>query len=455
MIRRISAVILRLEWLFLLFLLLVTQLGPGRITAVLLLIPFLWLLRRLATGHFVPPTPLNWSLWLLLLMVLVSQYATFDMAFSYGKIAGLLYGVAVFFALVAWVGRSARRFWLAVGGLLGGGLVIAALGLLVAQTSRKIPVLGSVIAQLPSRIENRLTGSEGINPNQIAGILLWMTPLAITLLVGSVVYIRQMGRRWPVWLLPLVYLFLAATAVILLGVLLLTQSRSAYVGLLVAGVFVFFAAIAAYSRKLLLAGLAVSALLLIFAATQIQPAQITENLFPQVGLQENALSTLNGRIEIWSRAIYGIQDFPFTGMGMNNFRRVVHILYPLFLISPNTDIAHAHNHLLQTALDLGIPGMIAYLAVWLGTAVMLWQVWRRADDPLLRLGGLGLMASLLAYFIYGLTDAVALGARPGFLFWYLFGLAAALHQIAINPAANLPLSPAVAETPDNDSAPAA
>lgn len=446
MIRRISAATLRLEWLFLLIVLPVTMIAPGRQTAVLLLIPFLWLLRRLATGHFVPPTPLNWSLWLLLFMVLVSQYATFDMAFSYGKIAGTIFGVALFFALVAWVGRSAQRFWLAVGGFLASGLVIAALGVLVAQTSRKVPLLGAVIARLPSRLENSLTGSEGINPNQIAGVLLWMTPLAITLLVGSFVYVRQMGRRGPVWLLPLLYLFVGGTAVTLLGVLLLTQSRSAYVGLLAAGAFALFAASAAYSRKLFLGGLAVLALLLIFAATQIEPAQITESLFPQVGLQENALSTLNGRIEIWSRAIYGIQDFPFTGMGMNNFRRVVHILYPLFLISPTTDIAHAHNHLLQAALDLGIPGMIAYLALWLGTAFLLWQVWRQAADPLLRLAALGLAASLLAYFVYGLTDAVALGARPGFLFWYLFGLAAALHAVALNLAG--------AAMADNDSAPA-
>ena len=37
--------------------------------------------------------------------------------------------------------------------------------------------------------------------------------------------------------------------------------------------------------------------------------------------------------------------------------------------------------------------------------------------------------ALLAHFTFGITDAIALGAKPGFLLWMLFGLVAALpHQ---------------------------
>ncbi|MGB4871794.1 MAG: O-antigen ligase family protein, partial [Candidatus Promineifilaceae bacterium] len=167
---------------------------------------------------------------------------------------------------------------------------------------------------------------------------------------------------------------------------------------------------------------------------------VTTAVFAQVGIPTgdeaalaDGINTLNGRMEIWSRAIYGIQDFPFTGMGMNNFRRVVHILYPLFLISPDTDIAHAHNHLLQAALDLGIPGLIAYLALWLGSAAMLWQVWRaaaaQAQSRWYRALVIGLAGSLAAYFVYGLLDTVALGAKPGFIFWMLLGVVAGSRRL--------------------------
>jgi len=37
---------------------------------------------------------------------------------------------------------------------------------------------------------------------------------------------------------------------------------------------------------------------------------------------------------------------------------------------------------------------------------------------------------LLAHLLYGLTDAVALGAKPGVLFWMLLGLIAGLRRQA-------------------------
>jgi hypothetical protein len=43
---------------------------------------------------------------------------------------------------------------------------------------------------------------------------------------------------------------------------------------------------------------------------------------------------------------------------------------------------------------------------------------------------LGLGGGLLAHLLYGLTDAVALGAKPGVLFWMLLGLIAGLHRQA-------------------------
>jgi putative inorganic carbon (HCO3(-)) transporter len=146
-----------------------------------------------------------------------------------------------------------------------------------------------------------------------------------------------------------------------------------------------------------------------------------------------SLETLSVRFEIWSRAIYGIQDFAFTGMGMNAFRRVVPVLYPLFSIDPTMDIGHAHNAFLQAALDLGIPGLIAYLSVHVSAFAMLVSTWRRRGrlpfpEPLSRALILGLGGGLAAHLIYGLTDAVALGAKPGVLWWMLLGLVASLYR---------------------------
>jgi putative inorganic carbon (HCO3(-)) transporter len=151
--------------------------------------------------------------------------------------------------------------------------------------------------------------------------------------------------------------------------------------------------------------------------------------FEETGGTTFSLNTLASRVEIWSRALYGIEDFPITGMGMNTFREVVHVLYPLFMIPPGVDFAHAHNHMLQAAIDLGIPGLIAYLSLWLISAVMLHSIWSRATGWEDRLWVLGLGGGLLGYFVYGLTDAVALGAKPGFLWWMMLGLIVGLYKL--------------------------
>jgi putative inorganic carbon (hco3(-)) transporter len=392
--------------------------SPTRILA-LLLIPLLWLLRRLLCGALLPATPLNGPLLLLLLMVLVTVLITPDLLWSLPKVAGVVYDVALYFAAVQAVRAAPRLLWVGIALLLAAGLGVAAAGLVSMPAAAALPLLQPVASRLPA-----VQTTEGVllNPNEVAGVLLWMAPLALALAAVLILHWRR--RLAP----PLVAPLLLAITLLFSATLLLSQSRGGLLGYALAIAFLVAAFAGRYRRALfaLLAGLMLLGLLAYAAAPQrFEPLFAAS---PAADAGEAALNSLEGRREIWSRARYVIEDFPFTGVGLNNFRRVVPLLYPLFLISPAIDIAHAHNHLLQVATELGIPGLIAYLGIWIGAALMLWQSWQRAGDPLRRAAAAGLAASLLAYFIYGLFDAVALGARPGFLFWLLLGLVAALHQ---------------------------
>jgi len=138
-------------------------------------------------------------------------------------------------------------------------------------------------------------------------------------------------------------------------------------------------------------------------------------------------------MELWSRALYAIADFPFTGLGLNTFRRVVHVLYPLFLESPDVDIAHAHNHLLQAALDLGLPGLVAYGALWMGAGFLVVDAWRRTADPWAKAVAQGLAGGLLAGFVFGMTDVIPLGSKVGVFFWTILALAVALYNHVAAP----------------------
>ncbi len=409
-------------------------------TPALLIVPFLWLAAWIARGRPVERTPLNLPLLLLSGMMLVSLYATFDIAFSLPKISGMVLGLGAFFA-VSRRAAQPHQFWQALVLFLGLGLAIAIASLFGTAWAWKIPGLAAIVPRVP-RIISGLPGAEaGFNANEVAGTLLWIIPLyaALTILLASPTGRSALGVRGlrTGWAL----IGTAASGLLILAVFLLAQSRGAIFALALTPVLLLPAALRGRARRIVIALLIILALALYVAAV-IWPAVALYLIGVVNGLTRIDLATepIQGRLETWSRAIYGIQDFPFTGMGMNAFRRVVHVLYPLFLVSPDTDIGHAHNEFLQAALDLGIPGLIAFLAVYLTAFWMLVELWRGptgeggavmtgALSPVIRRAlVLGLGGGLLAHFMYGLLDAVALGAKPGVIFWMLLGLITGLHS---------------------------
>ena len=115
---------------------------------VLVVVPLLWFCAWLTTGRAIPRTPLNLALWLLLTMVAVSLYATFDVRFSLGKVSGVILGALLFWAVTRCI-TTRERLSLGVAAFLlaGGGLPI--IGLLGTNWPDKIPMLGAVIRRLP------------------------------------------------------------------------------------------------------------------------------------------------------------------------------------------------------------------------------------------------------------------------------------------------------------------
>ena len=179
--------------------------------------------------------------------------------------------------------------------------------------------------------------------------------------------------------------------------------------------------------------MAALAVVVVLGVAVIGPDRVGSSLFGSAANNaasdpaQKGLSSLswNFRVEVWQAAAEGVSDFPFTGMGLGTFRKIGRLFYPLS-IPPDYDFAHAHNELLQAGLDLGIPGLVALLAIYFGTFGMLWSLWKNAPDPETRYLALGLAGCLLAHAIYGFTDAVALGAKPGVILWILLGLACGL-----------------------------
>jgi O-antigen ligase len=90
--------------------------------------------------------------------------------------------------------------------------------------------------------------------------------------------------------------------------------------------------------------------------------------------------------------------------------------------------AHAHNQLIHTAAELGIPGLAAYLAILIGAGWMCLNVSKRARAAWMRDAARGLGAGQLAFLIFGMGDAIPLGGKNGVFFWVSLALIAAMYN---------------------------
>jgi hypothetical protein len=141
------------------------------------------------------------------------------------------------------------------------------------------------------------------------------------------------------------------------------------------------------------------------------------------------------RLDMWSRALAMLADMPYTGIGLNTFPLIQTHFYTGHLLGPEP---HAHNLILQTALDLGLPGLLAFL--WLLAAFYLtaWRAGRQLADRWLQAVVIGAVAGVTAYVAGGVLDVMTLGAKPVAALTLFLGLVGALGWLSEPAAAGEP-----------------
>jgi putative inorganic carbon (hco3(-)) transporter len=375
----------------------------------LLVAALFWPLRRLATGRWSVRTEVDWSVALLALTLPVTLWASSQIEKSLPQVLRLLAGVALFYALVNWTNPQRYSRWgdgrgvrLAVDLTLAGGLLLALAAPFVVQWN------ALKLAFVPSMLYShfRLLAADPANPNVMAGSLVLLLPLGIGLLLFAWRSLRTWER-----LLTLSFVLLGGS------MLLLTQSRGAWLAVAAA-----LAVLIGLRFRWAWVFVLVVILAVVAGAWAIGFSRVADYL-----VSSATLGGVEGRIEVWSRAVYMIQDFPFTGIGMGTFSNVADRLYPFFLYLPGT-VEHAHNLYLQAAVDLGLPGLIAWLAILLGLSYSAWRLVRKTRQGWLLGLGAGLLAAQVALVVHGLTDAVTWGmVRPAPLVWLVWGIIAAAN----------------------------
>src|SRR5450759_264865 len=271
---------------------------PARL-GVLAVVPVLWLAARVVTGHTLPPTPMNTAIQALLIMVGVSLVATPDLQFSLGKVSGVILGALFFWAVARWL-TTPQRLHTAATVFLLAGTGLALIGLLGVVDSNKLAALSAITSRLPLRIRGVPGAEDGFNPNAVSGCLVLFLPFQFALVATGVRHALESysrnpwSSRWPV---------VAQLALIVVtgGTLLLMQSRGAWVGLLVAGL-AFMLWHSRWTRLTAAVGAGAVAMLIVCFGSAIEVDRVVGR--SGAGIND----TVSGRSEIWTRAIYDIED---------------------------------------------------------------------------------------------------------------------------------------------------
>ncbi|MEG0780573.1 MAG: O-antigen ligase family protein, partial [Oscillospiraceae bacterium] len=236
------------------------------------------------------------------------------------------------------------------------------------------------------------------NPNAFAEVLIFLLPLVVALVLCS--------KRW--------YSRLAAAGIFALGVgaLLMTYSRASWVGLaLSAAVFVFL-----WNPKLI-PGL----VLLAVVAVPFLPDTILNRILTITNLNDSSTSS---RFPLYEAAINLIQERPVTGAGLGT-DAVRQFIKSNNLYHARAPFVHAHNIYLQIWGELGIVGLLSFVATLLWgyqSAAAAVKHTRSRAARLITIGGASAIAGAM---VCGLADYLWNYPRVMCVFWFLFAVTAA------------------------------
>jgi putative inorganic carbon (HCO3(-)) transporter len=236
-------------------------------------------------------------------------------------------------------------------------------------------------------------GSTFENPNVLGEYLVLVIPVAIAMLWG------QKG-----WISRLADLGLTA---IMLGCLIYTYSRGAYIGLILA--FALFAVLR--DRRFVILGV-IGLLMLPF----VLPASVI-NRFASIGNLTDTSSSY--RISVWLGSLKLVKDYwpSGIGLGLEPFK----LIYPKY--SLNAAYAyHSHNIYIQLLIETGIGGLLIFLAMIAVYYKTMLAGFYKTKDRFISTFMIAVASGMAGYLAQGMVENIWYNNRVLLTFWVMLAL---------------------------------
>lgn len=201
--------------------------------------------------------------------------------------------------------------------------------------------------------------------------------------------------------------FYAFAFLVMLVCLVLTYSRGAYIGIILAAA-VFLVLL---DRRFIFPGI-VLAVVVFFAL----PTTFIERL---LSVGDTSDTSTSYRVFIWLGTLAMLKDYWFCGIGPGQgaFMKV----YPVYAYSA-ISAPHSHNLFLQIACDTGISGLLLFAAIIYQYFKNMVSSLRRKGDSEGRIFIIAGITSVLGFLAQSMTDYSFYNYRVMLIFWVVLGI---------------------------------
>ncbi len=334
-----------------------------------------------------------------------------------GHFAGIALGLLAMGTVGRWC-HSERRLTAAAVLFVACGVGAATVGLasISVDTTKFINTANTrprpLFTELP-RLQLGLAGLKDgrVNTNALGGTALILMPMCVALMFLPRHSYRARFLHW----------LGAGATMIMLVVLAVSLSRTAWLG---AWLLPLVFSLCCRGRRRVI-GVTSWLLVTAVASAGLLKVRSAETEDFDIGVRFTQ-SSVQERLEIWRAAVRQLKTRPFVGVGINQF-------HPEYGPEPTDGSrrnahAHAHNQVLQVALDIGLIGLLAYAGLQIILLRLAWRAARTTGTVAAAIaGGAGL--SLAAAQLFGAGDAIALGAKVGLFEWIAAGLVVAAWEL--------------------------
>ena len=277
---------------------------------------------------------------------------------------------------------------------------------LVATTT--IMALYGLSQSFTHGIDFRVRGTMG-SKMTFAGLLMLVDLMTLAQLLF------RTHRRQLAWAIPALLLITAA--------LLMTQTRSAWCGLIVGSCVLF-----GLRKKVLLLAVPLGALVVLL----LVPQTIKIRALSIVDRRE---ITAQERLSMWSSGIHIVRDHPWTGVGMGAMAWVyTQYREPDSPVDPRRRIGHLHNNIIQVAAERGLLGLACWLWIWGAYGYHTWRIYGRLGPEHRQAKALvvGSLASVIGFHIEGLFEYTFGDSEVITLTYFLMALPFVIQRVCLN-----------------------